>query len=100
MSRYGVSSSISSWRTEAVCTGDAMADEILIAREVIACVASKHQLIATFLPKPFLDSIGSGAHTHLGLQSSGGKRRKAHDKSIEDLRSQFLAGEHNMLHRY
>ncbi|KAK1662808.1 hypothetical protein QYE76_050967 [Lolium multiflorum] len=43
------------------------ADNLIYAREIIKSVARKHELIATFLPKPDLNDIGSGSHVHLSL---------------------------------
>jgi glutamine synthetase len=39
-----------------------MADQMITAREVIRSVARKHGFRATFMPKPYLDGPGSGAH--------------------------------------
>ena len=68
-----------------------MADKILIARETIACTATKHGLIATFLPKPFVEEIGSGAHTHVSLASFKASPSPEVDTS-EFFQKQFLAG--------
>ncbi|KAL6842432.1 hypothetical protein ACP4OV_027859 [Aristida adscensionis] len=43
------------------------ADKLIYARETIKSVARKHGLLATFLPKPDLNDIGSGSHVHLSL---------------------------------
>ncbi|XP_006662411.2 protein fluG [Oryza brachyantha] len=43
------------------------ADKLIYAREIIKSVARKHGLLATFLPKPDLNDIGSGSHVHLSL---------------------------------
>ena len=39
-----------------------MADHLITAREVIRSVARRHGFRATFMPKPYLDGPGSGAH--------------------------------------
>ncbi len=43
------------------------ADNIMTARAVIAEVALREQMIATFMPKPFIEHPGSGLHLHLSL---------------------------------
>ncbi|KAJ3690448.1 hypothetical protein LUZ61_019612 [Rhynchospora tenuis] len=47
------------------------ADNIIYAREVIRAVARKHGLIATFIPKYYLNDIGSGSHVHISLSDNG-----------------------------
>ncbi|KAF8672674.1 hypothetical protein HU200_049368 [Digitaria exilis] len=47
------------------------ADKLIYARETIKSVARKHGLLATFLPKPDLNDIGSGSHVHLSLWENG-----------------------------
>ncbi|KAL5230331.1 hypothetical protein ABZP36_029107 [Zizania latifolia] len=43
------------------------ADQLIYAREIIKSVARKHGVMATFLPKPDLNDMGSGCHVHLSL---------------------------------
>ena len=43
------------------------ADNIMTARTVIEEVALREDLVATFMPKPFIEHPGSGMHTHLSL---------------------------------
>jgi len=43
------------------------ADNVCLIRETVRSIARKHNLFATFAPKPFLDQAGSGAHIHLSL---------------------------------
>ncbi|WP_026459369.1 glutamine synthetase family protein [Schaalia vaccimaxillae] len=43
------------------------ADNIMTARTVIEEVALREDLVATFMPKPFIDHPGSGMHTHISL---------------------------------
>lgn len=52
-----------------VCT--CAADKLVFTREVIRAVARKHGLLATFVPKYFLNDIGSGCHVHLSLWENG-----------------------------
>jgi glutamine synthetase len=39
-----------------------LADQMITAREVIRSIAREHGFRATFMPKPYLDGPGSGAH--------------------------------------
>ncbi len=48
-----------------------MADAIVTARSVIKAIAQRHNLHATFLPKPFYGVNGSGMHTHQRLLRAG-----------------------------
>ncbi|XP_068647399.1 protein fluG [Aristolochia californica] len=52
-----------------VCTR--AADNLIFSREAVKAVARKHGLLATFVPKVFLDDIGSGSHVHLSLWEDG-----------------------------
>ena len=45
----------------------AAADNQVIFRETVRAVAHRHGLIASFVPKIFLDKTGSGAHLHFSL---------------------------------
>lgn len=45
----------------------AAADNIMTARTVIEEVALREDMVASFMPKPFIDQPGSGMHTHLSL---------------------------------
>jgi glutamine synthetase len=61
-------------QVEVVCKyRDALgsADDQIIFRETMRGVAHKHGLVATFMPKPFQDLAGSGAHMHLSLWKKG-----------------------------
>ena len=44
-----------------------LVDQVVLARETICQVARKHDCIATFLPKTFVDKAGSGLHLHLSF---------------------------------
>lgn len=50
-----------SYQTNAVL----LADYVLLAKETVRAVATKHCLKALFLPKIFGDKAGSGLHVHL-----------------------------------
>lgn len=43
------------------------ADNIMTARTVIEEVALREDMVASFMPKPFIDHPGSGMHTHISL---------------------------------
>lgn len=43
------------------------ADNIMTTRTVIEEVALREDIVASFMPKPFIDQPGSGMHTHLSL---------------------------------
>ncbi|MDC4233215.1 glutamine synthetase family protein [Actinomyces sp. B33] len=49
----------------------AAADNIMTARTLIEEVALREDLVATFMPKPFIDHPGSGMHTHISLFEGG-----------------------------
>jgi len=42
-------------------------DALLAARDIICAVAEKHKLRATFIPKPFPQACGTGAHVHISM---------------------------------
>lgn len=45
----------------------AAVDALICAREIIISVASKHGMRATFVPKPYLNGVGSGSHVHVSM---------------------------------
>jgi len=47
------------------------ADNQVFFRETVKGVAQNHGVIASFMPKPFADSAGSGAHMHISLCHDG-----------------------------
>jgi glutamine synthetase len=47
------------------------ADDQIIFREAIRGVAQNHGLVVSFMPKPFQDLAGNGAHLHLSLWKDG-----------------------------
>jgi glutamine synthetase len=47
--------------------GLAAADNQVFFRETVRAVAAKHNIIASFMPKPFQGLAGSGSHFHLSL---------------------------------
>ena len=48
------------------------ADRHLWTKETVKAIATKHNLVASFAPKPFPDQIGSGGHLHLSLWDTAG----------------------------
>jgi glutamine synthetase len=47
-----------------------MADNVMTYRLVVKEIALKHDVYATFMPKPIFGENGSGMHTHQSLFSS------------------------------
>jgi glutamine synthetase len=47
-----------------------LADDVVLARETIRCVANQHGMKAVFLPKVFENQAGNGCHIHLSLRNS------------------------------
>ena len=45
----------------------AAVDALLAAREIIVSLAARHGLHATFLPRPYPEAPGTGAHVHVSL---------------------------------
>ena len=67
------------------------ADQQITFRETIHAVAQRHGLAATFLPKPFPDSAGSGCHIHLSIWRDG--RNITDPRNEEDpTAAHFMAG--------
>lgn len=50
----------------------AAADDAVLLRRMIRGVARKHGLQASFMPKPYLDSAGSGMHVHASVLDRDG----------------------------
>jgi glutamine synthetase len=77
------------------------ADKLIYAREIIKSVARKHGLLATFLPKPDLNDMGSGSHVHLSIWENdqnvfmGSSEYNFHGMSKKG--EQFLAGVYDHL---
>uniref|UniRef100_A0A0A9CPX5 GS catalytic domain-containing protein n=1 Tax=Arundo donax TaxID=35708 RepID=A0A0A9CPX5_ARUDO len=77
------------------------ADKMIYARETIKSVARKHGLLATFLPKPDLNDIGSGSHVHLSLWENDQNVFMGSSKynfyGMSKIGEQFLAGVYHHL---
>jgi glutamine synthetase len=74
-----------------------MADRLTFFKLMAKEIAHQHGLIATFMPKPFADRTGSGAHFNMSLANleSGQNLFEAPDKSpghVSTLARQFMAG--------
>lgn len=84
--------------------GEAMeiADATVTLKDIIRNYARRHELIATFMPKPFAGMNGSGMHCHLNLSmyegSKGGHTKKtnlfcdAARKDLSALGLHFIGG--------
>ncbi len=51
----------------------AAADQSVLLKRVISSVAKKHDMIATFMAKPYIAESGNGLHMHLSLMDEAGK---------------------------
>lgn len=82
-------------------TNDALyiADGVMTAKYVLKAIASRHNLYATFMPKPFFGLNGSGMHTHQQLIShSTGRNAFVDDNGsgeygLSDVGRYFIAGQ-------
>ncbi|MCU1557705.1 MAG: glnA [Microbacteriaceae bacterium] len=72
------------------------ADNQMKFRDTIRGVALKHDLFASFAPKPYPEQIGSGAHVHFSLWDLAGKNSLLYDKTAErglsTMGRHFIAG--------
>lgn len=60
------------------------ADEAVLLRRAISAAADRHGMLASFMPKPFIDQPGSGMHVHISLQDATG--RNAFSRGDEGMR--------------
>ena len=82
-------------------TGDALhvADGVMTAKYVLKAIALRHNLYATFMPKPFFGLNGSGMHTHQQLISHATGRNAFVDEGgsgeygLSDVGRYFIAGQ-------
>jgi glutamine synthetase len=82
-------------------TNDALyiADGVMTAKYVLKALASRHNLYATFMPKPFFGLNGSGMHTHQQLISHATRRNAFVDENgngeygLSDVGRYFIAGQ-------
>lgn len=72
------------------------ADNTVTFRFTLKAVAERHNLYATFMPKPIYGINGSGMHTHISLADVNTGRNLFHDSSDEyglsPLAKHFIAG--------
>jgi glutamine synthetase len=76
------------------CEALAMADNTMSYRVVVKEVAKKHNLYATFMPKPIFGVNGSGMHVHQSLfKGSSNAMFDANDQYfLSDIAKQYIAG--------
>src|SRR5882757_489827 len=73
------------------------ADNFTFVKMAASEIAHKHGMIATFMPKPFSNRTGSGAHFHVSVGSAA-QKNAFHDPSdksgmgLSTMAYQFLAG--------
>jgi glutamine synthetase len=73
------------------------ADSFIFAKMAASEIAHKHGITATFMPKPFWNRAGNGAHFHVSI-GCGGAKNAFHDPGdptglgLSALARQFLAG--------
>jgi glutamine synthetase len=73
------------------------ADNFTFVKMAVSEIAHKHGMIATFMPKPFSNRTGSGAHFHVSVGSAS-QKNAFHDPSdksgmgLSTMAYQFLAG--------
>lgn len=72
------------------------ADKHVFFKFMAKSVAEKHGFRATFMPKPFVNKTGSGAHCHVSVWSPDGNTNlfqdNAEELGLSTLAYQFLAG--------
>lgn len=59
------------------------ADQHAFFKFMVKSIAEKHELRATFMPKPFVDLTGNGCHVHISVWNKTGKKNLFHDKKDE-----------------
>ncbi len=72
------------------------ADRAVTFKYVVKAIAARHDLVATFMPKPIFGINGSGMHTHQSLSSPDGRNLffDAKDEfKLSTLAYRFLAGQ-------
>ncbi len=74
-----------------------MSDRLVFFRMMVGEIARKHGLFASWMPKPFADRTGSGAHYNMSLADDGGQNLFAapddpRSCGLSTLGYQFIAG--------
>ncbi|MBX2882097.1 MAG: type III glutamate--ammonia ligase [Granulosicoccus sp.] len=74
----------------------ATADQHCFFKFMVKSIAEKHELRATFMPKPFVDLTGNGCHAHLSVWNKTGKKNLFADAKdemgVSELGYHFLGG--------
>lgn len=78
--------------------GDALrtADNVLTLKYTVKAIAAKHDLMASFMPKPIFEAAGSGMHCHQSLFDQNGNNLffDTNDEfHLSELAYQFIAGQ-------
>ena len=72
------------------------ADRHAFFKFMVKSIAEKHELRATFMPKPFPDLTGNGCHAHVSLWDRSGRANRFHAASgelgLSKLAYNFLGG--------
>jgi glutamine synthetase len=72
------------------------ADHHSFFKFMVKSIAEKHELRATFMPKPFVNLTGNGCHAHLSVWNKTGKKNLFADAKgelgVSDLGYHFLGG--------
>ncbi|KAK9807651.1 hypothetical protein WJX72_005388 [[Myrmecia] bisecta] len=70
------------------------ASDLVMTRETIACIAQRHGLLASFLPKLFKDGCASGCHCHISIIKDGENlmNTRGSEHGLSDTAAAFLAG--------
>lgn len=70
------------------------ADNQIIFRETVKAIAHKHGLLASFLPKIFPDTAGSGCHVHMSLWKEGLNilHDSEEDYDLSETAKEFIGG--------
>ena len=72
------------------------ADNVLTLKYTVKAIAAKHDIVASFMPKPIFGVNGSGMHCHQSLFSKDGKNLFFNDSDefkLSELAHSFIAGQ-------
>lgn len=71
----------------------ASADNILVFKSVVKAIAQRNGLFASFMPKPLMNTSGSGMHINMSLYKDGENIFDVkHDKQMPLMAQHFIAG--------
>lgn len=72
------------------------ADQHAFFKFMVKSIAEKHELRATFMPKPFVDLTGNGCHVHISVWNKTSKKNlfqnKKDEMGISEMGYHFLGG--------